>query len=204
MIQELEHRQLSLRPSTLRDSDRSVEAVISTETPVREWDHDRGEMVPRVLLAGGVKFPDSRQIPLIDSHDRTSTKNQIGSVRSLRIEAGQVVGRLVFSSTANDTWQLVREGHLTDVSIGFAVTTETHVGAGTSRTIQERTFRGPVNVATEWFANELSVVVIGADPGAKIMRSELVGARSLQTYQPVANSHDLMTAVRAFKRGQFA
>ena len=203
MIDTLIQRTLTFRAGTLRDDDRSVEAIISSETPVAEWDDLRGEVIPRVLLAGGAKIPASRQIPLLDSHNRSGIQNQVGSVRNLRVEAGQIVGRLVFSSTAEDAWQLVREGHLTDLSIGFAVTTETHVGAGSSRKINGRTFQGPTNVATSWIPRETSIVSIGADPNAKIMRS-LRGTRLAPTYQPQTNPHDLLAAVRRFKGRQSA
>lgn len=195
MIDTLIQRHLSLRAGTLRADDRSVEAVVSSETPVPEWDDLRGEVIPRVLLVGGAKIPASRQIPLLDSHNRTGIENQVGSVRNLRVEAGQIIGLLVFSSTAEDAWQLVREGHLTDVSVGFAVTTQTYVEAGASRTISGRTYQGPTNVATSWIPRETSIVSIGADSAAKILRS-LHRTRLASTHQPQANPHDLLAAVR--------
>lgn len=114
------HRPLGVRASTLDEAQRSVDVVIATETPVPEFDRVFGEVIPRVLLASGAKFPKSRQVPLIDTHDRRSIARQIGSVREIRIDGGQVVGRLHVSQTAEDAWALIRDGHLTDVSAGFS------------------------------------------------------------------------------------
>ena len=167
---ELEFRKLKLRKASLDDKERSVELDIATETPVREFDWKRGEYIDRVLLSSGAQFPKTRQIPLLDSHSRYSVQSQLGSIRGLIRHAGdgRVSGRAVFSSVAENEFTKVREGHVTDVSAGFHVLKEEYIPEGASRTIDGKTFAGPVNVATKWRLYEGSILPIGADEMAKM------------------------------------
>lgn len=153
---------------TVNEAERTVEAVITTETPVMEWDWDRYEMVPRTLLASGAVFPPNNQIPFLDSHNRYQMENQLGSARELVKGKGEVTGLLQFSSTADRQWTLVREGHATDVSAGFQVLSQIHVAAGTTQRIQGKEYTGPINVATKWRLYEVSLTPIGADEQAKL------------------------------------
>lgn len=167
-LQNLNFRSMRVRAKTMNEADRTVEAFITTETPVMEMDWERYEMVPRVLLTDGAQLPKSRQVPLLDSHNRWTTASQLGSIRQLAKEDGGVSGRLMFSATAEDEWTKVREGHVTDVSAGFEVLDETYVPAGESKRIRGRDFTGPVNVATKWRLREGSITPIGADEAAKL------------------------------------
>jgi len=167
-LKEMEFRNFGVRTSTLNEETRTIEADISTETPVREYDWSRGEYVERILLAEGVQLPTSRQVPLLDNHNRSSTEDQIGSIRGLKVEENRVRGNLHFSSTADKSFTKVREGHVTDVSAGFEVLAETYIEEGTIATINGRQFTGPVNVATKWKLREGSITPIGADEQAKL------------------------------------
>lgn len=164
----MDYRAFKVRAKTIDEEKRTIEAMISTETPVQEWDWMRGEMVPRILIAEGAVLPKSRQIPLLDSHNRYSLGSQLGSIRNITREANGVSGQLNFSSTATDAWTKVREGHVTDVSAGFEVLKENYIAAGESRTYFGKTYAGPVNVATKWRLHEGSTVPIGADEAAKM------------------------------------
>jgi hypothetical protein len=163
-----EFRTFAVRAASLDEQHRSVEADVATETPVPEWDWERWEMVPRVLLASGAQFPSNGQVPFLDSHNRSGTDSQLGSARELAKLGDRVRGRLFFSSTADKQYTKVREGHITDVSAGFTVQNEVHVPAGSTHTIDGRSFTGPVNVATKWKLREVSITPIGADEQAKL------------------------------------
>ena len=162
------YRTLTVRSSSIDIEGRSIEADISTENPVMMPDFERGEMIPEVLLSSGCELPASRQVPLLDSHQRASVKNQLGSIRNLENVDGRNVGRLHFSAAAEDEWTKVREGHVTDVSAGYEVRTKIHVKRGDTQKIQGREFTGPVNVATKWRMREGSITPIGADDMAKM------------------------------------
>lgn len=161
-------RELSLRESTLDVEGRSIQAVVATESAVPMPDWQRMEMVPEVLLMSGAEFPKSRQVPLLDSHSRASVGSQLGSVRELLIEGNQMIGRPTFSATAENEFTKVREGHVTDVSVGYEVIKRTYVPEGKSKTIAGREFSGPVNLVTKWRVREVSITPIGADQQAKM------------------------------------
>lgn len=162
------YRAYGLTPRSIDEGTRTVRALITTESPVLEWDWKRYELVPRVLLTSGAQIPPSGQIPFLDSHNRFTTENQLGSARALDKGRDGVEGDLHFSTAADRQWTLVREGHATDVSAGFQVLAETYVDAGQTMRIQGKDFTGPVNVSTKWRLYEVSLTPIGADDQAKL------------------------------------
>lgn len=169
-LEDMSFRALSVRANSFDEENRSVVATISTETPVEMPDWSRMEMVPEVLLSSGVQYPKSRQVPFLDSHQRRSVKDQLGSAREITVEDGQISSRLFFrkSSEANDALAGVRDGHVTDVSVGYDVLKRQYISAGDKKTIGGRSFEGPVNVVTKWRLMEVSLTPIGADAQAKL------------------------------------
>lgn len=162
-------RSLSVRTNSLNIDDRSIEADVSTENPVLMPDYERGEMVPEVLLTSGVILPDSRQVPFLDSHQRQSVGNQLGSARDISVgDDNRLKARLQFSSAADAEFTKVREGHVTDVSAGYQILKKTSVKRGETKEIEGREYTGPVNVVTQWRLMEVSLTPIGADSLAKL------------------------------------
>lgn len=172
---ELNYRKLAVvmqksdGPSTLDEDSRSVEVVGATETPVDMFDYDRWEIIPEVLLMAGCQLPESRQVPLLDTHSRYSTGSVIGSYRDMQITGDQLVGRSHFSEAqeAQGPWLKTKEGHLTDYSVGYRVLEKTFIPSGQNGIVNGRSFQGPVNVVTSWKPREMSVCPIGADEQAK-------------------------------------
>lgn len=163
-------RGLTVRAASFDEEARTVEAVISTEAPVPMPDWERMEMIPEVLLTSGVDMPDSRQVPFLDSHNRFSVKDQLGSARSISVEDQEVRATLHFSKQDHGESALgdVRDGHITDVSVGYEVLERTHIGHGEAQVVEGRSFEGPMNVATKWRLREVSLTPIGADDQAKL------------------------------------
>lgn len=164
----------SVRAESVNEEERSVEAVLSTETPVEMFDYDRWDYVPEILVASAMRIRGGRStVPILDSHNRWSTSSILGVVKDIRVEGGQVVGRLVFDDTdeGRAAWTRVRSGSLTDVSVGYGVAKRTFIGEDTTQNIDGRNYTGPVNVVTDWELKELSPTPIGADVNAT-MRSE--------------------------------
>lgn len=155
-------------PESARDDDRSVEFVLSTEQPVvmRTWEH--GD-INETLIASGVQIPDNRQVPLLDTHNRYSVEDVLGSVREIRVEGKQVVGRAFFakSQRAFDSFVKVRDGHVTDISVGYRNEDATLIPEGQRATVAGREFEGPALVVTRWSLKEASLAPIGADSQAK-------------------------------------
>jgi hypothetical protein len=164
------YRSLAVRAATFSEENRSVEAVISTDQPVLMPDWNRGEMVPEVLVPSGAEYPSNRQVPFLDSHQRRSVKDQLGSAREITISGAEISARLVFrkSAESDDALGGVRDGHITDVSVGYDVLKRQYIPKGDKKTIGTRTYKGPVNVVTKWKVREVSLTPIGADDQAKL------------------------------------
>jgi hypothetical protein len=168
---QITSRSFAPEVSTYDEKTRSIEGVLSTEAPVAVWDWNRYEVVNEVLLMDGMTH--SEQIPLLDSHNRASVKDQLGSIKNIRVDSGRLLGRLFFASTtdAEDALTKAREGHLTDISIGYTPQ-NVYVPAGETYTHTDgRSFVGPVNVSLKTVVREGSLTPIGADSYAKL-RSE--------------------------------
>jgi len=80
---DLQTRALSLRAETLDKEGRSVEAVLSTEMPVRVMDMRAWEPIDEVLIARGGELP--AQVVLLDTHQRYDLSTVLGSVREIRV-----------------------------------------------------------------------------------------------------------------------
>ena len=115
------------------------------------------------------EFPKSRQIPLLDVHKRFDTTNVLGSIRGLKKDGQFLIGRAHFSGVAGveDTWQKVREGHLTDFSAGYRPIDSQWIPDGETMTVAGRSFAGPVRITKRWRIREGSIVPIGADELSK-------------------------------------
>lgn len=181
----LEYRTIEFRakadgsPRSLDEETRSVEVVAATENPSPVFDPERFEIVDEVMLMSGASFPRGKQIPLFDTHPwrfkEPTTVDILGSARNLRVEGNQVIGRAYFSSVpvAEDTWTKVKEGHVTDVSLGYRILKSQWIPEGEQAEIQGKIYKGPLKVALKWRARELSITPIGADEYTKA-RSEKI------------------------------
>ena len=169
---DLTVRTVAVAPSTFDEATRSVEAVFTTEDPTDVFDMASWEIVREVLLMSGAEHDD--QVPLLDSHNRWRVTDQLGSGRQMRVEGDKLVGRVHFSSVqeAADALTKVREGHLTDLSIGYRVFAPVMIAPGESATVKGRKFTAPANqamrIATKWKVREVSLTPIGADARAKV------------------------------------
>lgn len=137
------------------EESRTIDLVLATETPVRTYDQERLQVVDEVLHMDGADLPG--QLPMLDSHNRETTRAVIGSIRDLRVEGSRLLGRAYFASNpdAVSVFNNYRDGHLTDFSIG-------------ARRL-ERSYRGETMHVTRFRPLEGSAVVVGADPNAKAL-----------------------------------
>jgi len=168
-------RTFQMRAETADEKTRSVEAVLATDNPVLVFDMERWEIVEEILVMEGARF--TPQVPMLDTHDRSSVSKQLGSTREIRVDGGQLLGRRFFSSVqdAADAFTKVREGHLTDGSIGYRVITSVAIEPGKTVEVEGESYTASsdrvLRVTTEWELKEDSVCPIGADVDAK-MRTE--------------------------------
>jgi len=165
-------RAYTLEPRSLNEEDHSVETVMASEQPTLALDLRTFSLVNEILLMSGARMP--KQIPLLDSHDRTTIKKQLGSTRDIRIEGDKLIGRDYFSSVADaqEAFTKIREGHVTDHSIGYRVHKSLMINPGKSAEINGRKFTASaeraVRVTTDWEPKENSVCPVGADVMAKV------------------------------------
>jgi HK97 family phage major capsid protein len=168
-------------PTSYTSKDDSVEAVLTTEKPADVWDWEKWDVVPEVLRMDGMLLPEGRdQVPLLDTHSRYSISDQLGSVRTFGDAnvAGYAakIARFFFASTndAQDAATKVKEGHVTDNSVGYEVLSSTWIAPGASVDVNGKTYNGGergLRVTTQWKLKEVSLCPIGADELATI-RSE--------------------------------
>lgn len=165
-------RGINLRPDTINDEERSVDAVLSTESRVGVYDFEREESIDEVLLVSGAKFPE--QIPLLDNHNRSTVSAVLGSIRNIREVNGEIHCRLYFlkdDPAATRAWQLVKEGHQKDISAGYRPERYTDIARGDTKTVLGRSYTAGnrrLRITTSYRIREGSLVPIGADQAAKI------------------------------------
>lgn len=173
MSEDIVYRKLSLnkdnKPVTLDESNRSFEITISTDTPIAEMDYRTGDVVDTVIVPEGIEVPANGQVPYVDSHDRFSVDNQLGSVREVRVEDNSLVGRVYYADDekSDRAYRLALGGHLTDNSIGAAILEATRLDENETATFHGREYTGPIKVITKSRMIEVSAVAVGADPNAK-------------------------------------
>lgn len=161
-----------MKPRTVDAEARSIEAVIATEDPVEVWDYERWEPVDEVLLMKGARLAKVRKgkLPLIDAHQRDTTRRVLGSVVDLRVDGTELVGTEVFSAVSEPEFIKATEGHLDQRSVGYRVFASAYIKPGESATVEGKTFTARPNrgmsVVTDWIPLESSVVPIGADPAS--------------------------------------
>ena len=164
-------------PSTIRESDRSFEAVATTETPARMVDWQAYEFIDEILLARGGSVPNNH-VPLLRNHMRFDPADDVyGSAREWRLEeaANQWVARCFMATPSGDqdpvqrAWMRVRDGHLRGVSVGYEVLAFEDIPAGERKKVAGRFWtagKRRLRISTEWVVHELSLTPIGADKKA--------------------------------------
>ncbi len=152
------------------DQAQKVRVVAATENPVRIWDWEKKEVIEEVLLLDGVVLPEGNRVPLLDSHNRYSVSGVLGSARNFGVNGNALECDVVFSETGlgKETAIKVREGHLTDFSVGYESIESVWASPDETKSVGGRVFLGPLKVTTRWKLKELSITPIGADESAKV------------------------------------
>lgn len=175
---------LSVRAATFGDIDeneRTVVATLTTEQPVPMYDRINGRgVVDEVLLARGGQFPE--QIVMLDDHSRWSSHSVYGSIRAISLGDNRWRGTLHFARNAgkhiDEAWELVRQKHVTDVSLGYRYGPNdyTDIPPGRTETVSGQQFTNSgartLRIVTNWRAHEGSITPVGADDQAKIGRNK--------------------------------
>ena len=183
-------RSMPVSPASLDKENRAIDVTMATETPVDVYTWEHG-IVSEVLLMDGATYAD--RVPLLDTHDRFTSKAVLGSVSSIRNAGSEMIGRVVFSSTAEDIMTKVEEGHLTDFSVGYRPTRSIFVPENETQVINGRAFDGPVLVTDQWQLKELSICAIGADANAKA-RAEAFNHKNTEEQKMDQKTREMLIA----------
>ena len=145
----------------IRDKEqRTVNATLSTEYPVRRFDGDE-------VLSHEPGAVDLSRVPLpvIISHD--GKQLPVGVAEEVRIEGKSLKSVIRFSKNASDIWSDVQDGILRNLSIGYQILKRVKTKTG--------------YLATKWQVYECSLVSAGADPMAGIGRNlnSILGAKTM-------------------------
>ena len=159
-------RMVSVRAETANAETKSVEVVVASENPIERYDSERDSVIREILLMDGVEFrTDRMQLPIVDSHDRSTVRNVLGSVRNIRKEGTQLVGDATFArdSDSQSAYEKLLDGHLTDFSITATPKQITSVRRGETYSLRGEIIEGPADIVTRWMPTDASLVAAGAD-----------------------------------------
>ena len=159
-------RMVGLKPETADEATKSVEVVIASENPVERYDESSGQSYNEILLMDGVEFRTDRfRLPIVDSHDRSTVRNVLGSVRDIHVEGSELIGTASFARDrdSQDAFDKLMDGHLTDFSITATPNSSRMVSRGESELIGEQQITGPAEIVTRWTPTDASLVAAGAD-----------------------------------------
>ena len=161
---------------------RKVRATFVSEDPVEVYDWNEGDRIREVLRMDGMKLPANKQVPLLDNHSRWEGSSSVrGSCRNMQdMSNGTGETDVYFSSLANDVATLAREGHLTDLSVGYKTDPKatTWIEPGQRGTCNGRDYDNTgstcrMAIRTTWYPFEISTTPIGADARAKFREAAM-------------------------------
>ena len=174
-----------MRATMVNNTSVGVPVVIATETPVMRYSEERGEVIGEVLLMDGIEFRAGRnQVPIVDSHDDTTVRNVLGSVRDIRIEGDELVGDAYFAhdDDSQNAKQKLVDGHITDFSITAMPDESGFIPRGqTYTTSRGMVVEGPAEVITKWKPHNASICTTGADERSSVRRSYQVSEERERT-----------------------
>lgn len=168
----------------LNDTDRTVEASLSSETPVF-----RPGLGREILShAPGAIDLSRAPIPVLTSHKRDETP--VGVVENLRVAGGKLRGtlRLGSSQRAKEVWEDIKAGVLRNISVGYSIIK----GAA----------KGDDYLVSLWQLLEVSLVAVPADPTVGIGRSFVQGTTMENTQTIELEQHISRSQRRAAARSE--
>ncbi|GEO81948.1 prohead protease/major capsid protein fusion protein [Pararhodospirillum oryzae] len=170
-----------VQPLATFDADtRTGRAVITTGAPVAR--RDLSGPVLEILPLDAMRPAPAGGVPLLDSHRRQTIADILGRVTEIRREGDEVVATFRLADRP-DLVGRVADGTITDVSIGYSV------GAWRAGKAEDGT---RTITAQDFTIVEVSLVPLGADPGAKLREAPMT---DLNTAVPSAPADDVRALV---------
>lgn len=168
MLTKLRRGGVSFEPSTVDAEARTVELRWYTGAEVYRYSWEHGtfllsfSMEPKSIRLGRLKSG----APLLNSHNDGSLKDVVGVVEKARVEGGNGYATVRFSEREDvqPIFEDVKAGILRNVSMGAVV--------HQMKEITEKGDRLKRFLAIDWEPMELSLVAVGADPGAQALSEQ--------------------------------
>tara|TARA_R110002073_G_scaffold243320_1_gene405534 strand:- start:490 stop:2343 length:1854 start_codon:yes stop_codon:yes gene_type:complete len=176
------YRVMELDCTRAQDEQRTVEATLSTETPVMRGNYH--EVLSHEPDSVNLERASDGTLPLLWGHDQ---EQLIGSAENVRVHGSRLRAQLRFSKSrrGEEVWQDVKAGHVRGISIGYVIQeTDDDIS------LESR----PDLVATRWMPFEASCVSVPADTEAGIGRA--LDAGSLREMPASVERLDLQYVLR--------
>lgn len=173
---------------------RKVRAPFATDDPVEVYDWSSDSIIRECLRMDGMQLPANKQVPLLDNHNRWNGSVSVrGSCRNMEdMKNGTAEADVYFSSTAQDIYTLAREGHLTDLSVGYKTYADKTVWVEPG---QRTNYGGKdydntnssmrLAIRTMWTPFEVSTTPIGADARTKFRSANINHIKKGDQMDPV-------------------
>jgi len=195
LLASQEFARASIDSKTVNSENRSVDILISTETPIRRVDFWSGEAYDEVLLHGeeNIDLTRAQNAKLRWMHGSGKYGElPLGKLENVRIENNELRATAHFSNANPDAemfWRMVEEGTLSEISVG---------GKKQDVRITQREGDVPLVEVVRWEFQEASLVDIGADPKAGIGRSENFNEAILYSYPKSNYNKDFLIVVDSY------
>jgi phage head maturation protease len=162
----------STKPSSYNSENRTVDAVISTGSPVvRFFGTEKLRISPDAVIVDRVA---TSGIPVLDSHQQTSISNALGRIVKVWFAHNALMGTIAFNDTpeGRKAEGMVARGEIAGISAGYTVR-EWEItdakGNALDPEVQRINFDDDLTfTATRWELLEGSLVSIGADSAAMV------------------------------------
>lgn len=157
----------TLAPESVQGDTRTIEMQFYSGAAVRRYSWLRGEYLLSFSMdPAHVRLDqlNSGRAPLLESHSNWFTSDVLGVIEAGWLADGKGMARARFvkgDEAADKVWNKVQQGVLKNVSMGVAI----HKLKETSK--EEDKIKS--YLAIDWEPQEISVVPIGADPGAQML-----------------------------------
>lgn len=178
---------VSIEPNSYDAATRTVTAVISTGASVARYDF-QGEFDEALAInAEAVNMSGIIGGPVLNNHSRYSVEDVLGVVTECWVDEKRLLARLKFSGRADvaGILQDIADGVIRNVSVGYTVQK--------SEESKDKSGRR-TRTATKWTPREVSIVPIGADPGASIRSEEMTTPAPAATTPPNSTSAQMPPA----------
>jgi phage head maturation protease len=168
---------LPKRPYSTDDREKSFRAIVATDSVIKRI--DKNQEFNEIQSIGGIEFPPSGRVTLLDSHKSDTVTSVVGSaqnfIRKLYEKPCALECDIFFSSTKKGlaAFQNVKEGHLTDCSIGYKIIDFEWLEAGLTKDVNGITYgkyNYRVKIIKKSLLTEVSLTILGADPRAVVLK----------------------------------